>query len=64
LRAELLAGLRARPPAAVVLFERGWPRGGYGRVREFPQLAAWLDSGYRVTTEGAGYRIYAARSHR
>jgi hypothetical protein len=64
LREELLAGLRARPPAAVVLFERGWPRGGYERVREFPQLAAWLDAGYRVTAEGAGYRIYAARSHR
>jgi hypothetical protein len=47
-----------------VLFERGWPRGDYGRLREFPQLAAWLDSGYQLSTEGAGYRIYAARSDR
>jgi hypothetical protein len=64
LRGELVAGLRERPPAAVVLFERGWPRGDYGRLREFPELAAWLDAGYRVTTEGSGYRIYAARRDR
>jgi hypothetical protein len=64
LRAELLADLGARPPAAVVLFERGWPRGDYGRLREFPELAAWLAAGYRLTTEGSGYRIYAARRDR
>ena len=64
LRQELLAGLRARPPAAVVLFERSWPRGDYGRLREFPELAEWLDAGYRLTAEGNGYRIYAARSDR
>jgi hypothetical protein len=61
LRQELLAGLRERPPVAVVLFERGWPRGDYGRLREFPELAAWLETGYEMTTEGTGYRIYAAR---
>jgi hypothetical protein len=64
LREELLAGLRERPPAAVVLFERSWPRGDYGRLQEFPELAGWLDAGYRMTTEGDGYRIYAARSDR
>jgi hypothetical protein len=63
LRQELLAGLRERPPAAVVLFERSWPRGDYGRLLEFPDLAGWLDAGYRMTAEGNGYRIYAARSH-
>jgi hypothetical protein len=61
LRAELLAGLRARPPAAVVLFERGWPGGDYGRLRRFPELATWLEAGYRVATEGDGFRVYAAR---
>jgi hypothetical protein len=61
LRAELLAGLRARPPAAVVLFERGWPGGDYGRLRQFPELAAWLEGGYRVVTTGDGFRVYAAR---
>jgi hypothetical protein len=64
LRAELMAGLRARPPAAAVLFERGWPRGGYGRLGEFPELAAWLDDGYRLAAEGRGYRVYAARRDR
>jgi hypothetical protein len=61
LRAELLAGLRARPPAAVVLFERGWPGGDSGRLRQFPELATWLEAGYRVATDGDGFRVYAAR---
>ncbi|MBI4013698.1 MAG: hypothetical protein HY359_15375 [Candidatus Rokubacteria bacterium] len=61
LRAELLAGVRARPPAAVVLFERGWPRGDYGRLRQFPELAAWLDGRYRLAVESEGFRLYAAR---
>jgi hypothetical protein len=64
LRAELLAGLRERPPAAVVLFERSWPRGDYDRLGAFPELATWLDAGYRLTAEGHGYRIYAARRDR
>jgi hypothetical protein len=61
LRAELLAGLRDRPPAAVVLFERGWPAGDYGRLRQFPELAAWLEAGYRLAASGDGFRVYAAR---
>jgi len=64
LRAELLAGLRARPPAAVVLFERGWPGGDYARLADFPALAAWLEAGYQPTREGDGYRIYATRGDR
>jgi hypothetical protein len=61
LRAELLAGLRARPPGAVVLFERGWPAGGYERLEAFPELARWLGDGYRLVEAGDGYRLYAAR---
>ena len=64
LRAELLAGLRARPPGAVVLFERGWPAGGYGRLREFPELAQWLEAGYQVVLEGDRFRVYAPRRDR
>jgi hypothetical protein len=64
LRGELLQGLRARPPAAVVLFEHGWPSGGYERLATFPALATWLDEGFKLAREGDGYRIYAARGHR
>jgi hypothetical protein len=64
LRAELLAGLAARPPAAVVLFEHAWPTGGYERLDGFPELAAWLGAHYHVLGERDGYRIYAARRDR
>jgi hypothetical protein len=64
LRAELLAGLRARPPGAVVLFERGWPGGGYERLRAFPELAQWLEAGYQVVREGDRFRVYAPRPDR
>src|SRR5262249_43154624 len=64
LRAELLASLRARPPAAVVLFERGWPSGGYERLERFPELRLWLDEGYAVRLAGDGFRLYAARGDR
>jgi hypothetical protein len=64
LRAELLEGLRARPPAAVVLFEEGWPAGGYERLARFPALAEWLEAGYRLVEAGPGFRIYAARRDR
>ncbi|MGH7263231.1 MAG: hypothetical protein ACREMB_00035, partial [Candidatus Rokuibacteriota bacterium] len=64
LRRELLAGLRARPPAAVLLFERGWPAGGYERIDDFPELAAWLAAGYRLARAGDGFRVYAARGDR
>src|SRR5207245_10823433 len=32
LRAEFIRDLDARPPRMIVLFERGWPAGGYERV--------------------------------
>jgi hypothetical protein len=58
LRAELVASLDARPPRAIVLFERGWPAGGYERVARFPELAARL-ARYRFAAQGDGYRLYA-----
>jgi hypothetical protein len=59
LRAELIESLDARPPRFVVLFEHGWPSGGYERVRAFPQLAERLDSRYEVVASPAGYRLHA-----
>ena len=61
LRAELLEGLRAAPPAAVVLFAHGWPSGGYERLAAFPDLARWLESEYRLSVQGEGYRVYENR---
>ena len=61
-RAELIRGLDARPPRFVVLFEQGWPAGGYERIAAFPELAARLAGSYDVLeTSAAGYRIYAKR---
>ena len=61
LRGELLHDLTARPPALVVLWQAGWIAGGYERLDRVPALAAWLASGYRIASEGDGYRIYAKR---
>jgi hypothetical protein len=58
LRAELMDALRARPPAGVVIFEEGWPAGGYERVAAFPELERWLREGLRLAEEGDGYRLY------
>ena len=62
LRAELMAALRRRRPAAVVLFTPGWPSGGYERVAGFPELDAWLRDGYQVSEEGDGFRLYVERA--
>ena len=62
LRAELMDALRTRPPAAVVVFERGWPAGGYERVAAFPELQRWLLGGYRLAEEGDDYRLYVGRA--
>jgi hypothetical protein len=61
LRAELVRDLRARPPALVILWEAGWPAGGYERIEAFPALASWLATGYAMARQGDGYRIYAKR---
>lgn len=61
LRAELIDGLRMRPPALVVLWEAGWPAGGYERIEGFPALRTWLTTNYAMARQGDGYRIYAKR---
>lgn len=60
LRAELAAALAAHPPRFVVLFEEGWPGGGYERVEGFPALARVL-ADYTVEASGDGYRVLARR---
>jgi hypothetical protein len=60
LRAELIQQLDARPPALYVVFERGWPTGGYERVDTFPELAARLAE-YDLVQVGSEYRIHAQR---
>jgi hypothetical protein len=60
LRAELVRDLEARPPALIVLFEQGWPAGGYERFTGFPGLAARLVE-YDLVQAGPGYRIHAQR---
>jgi hypothetical protein len=61
LRAELIHGLDARPPRFVVLFEQGWPSGGYERVQAFPELAKRLSTRYEILEAADGYRVYAKR---
>ena len=58
LRAELAAAFDARPPRFVVLFQQGWPAGGYERVARFPELADRLGR-YRVDARRDGYIVYA-----
>jgi hypothetical protein len=62
LRAELIRGLDARPPRFVVLFEQGWPAGGYERIQGFPELAERLASRYDIVETSASYRLYAKRN--
>lgn len=62
LRAELMDAVRTRPPAALAVFEVGWPAGGYERVAAFPELQAWILGGYRLAEEGNGYRLYVRRA--
>ncbi len=61
LRAEFIRALDAHPPRLIVLFERGWPAGGYERVERFPALAARLSERYDPPVTRAGYRLYAKR---
>jgi Dolichyl-phosphate-mannose-protein mannosyltransferase len=58
LRAEFLAALDAQPPKLIVLFEVGWPAGGYERVEGFEGLRHRL-AAYRVDRRGDGYIVYA-----
>ena len=60
LRAELIRGLDARPPRLIVMFEQGWPAGGWERIERFPELGQRL-ARYDLVRPGPGYRIYAQR---
>jgi len=60
LRRELVRGLDARPPRLIVLFEEGWPSGGYARLDSFVELRERL-ARYDLVRPGPGYRIYAQR---
>jgi hypothetical protein len=60
LRAELIQGLDARPPRLIVMFEQGWPAGGWDRIERFPELGERL-ARYDLVRPGPGYRIYAQR---
>jgi hypothetical protein len=60
LRAELVRDLDARPPTFVVVFEAGWPVGGYERVDAFPALRERL-ARYDLVEAGPGYRVHAQR---
>jgi hypothetical protein len=62
LRAELIRGIDAAPPRFVVLFEQGWPAGGYERIERFPELAARLGGRYAIVDQPPGYRVYAKRN--
>jgi len=62
LRAELVAGLAAHPPAAVVVLEESWPELGYERLAAFPELAQALERSFPLAVTGPGYRIHAKRS--
>lgn len=61
LRAELMRDLRARPPRLIVVFQRGWPTGGYERLEAFGDLWRLLESDYRPDADRDGYVIYAKR---
>jgi hypothetical protein len=60
----MMGALRARPPAAVVVFAEGWPTGGYERLAGFPELRDWLLADYLLAEEGDGYRLYVGRATR
>jgi hypothetical protein len=62
LRTELVAGLEAAHPAAVVVLEESWPNLGYERLAAFPELEQLLTRSFALAVQGRGYRIYAQRS--
>ena len=43
-----------------MLFEQGWPAGGYERFEAFPELARYLLR-YDLVQAGPGYRVHAQR---
>src|SRR5258705_10331241 len=62
LRDEFLTSFDAHPPKFVLLFERGWPAGGYERVDGFAGLRKRLLA-YRVNRRGGGDLRVAPRQN-
>jgi hypothetical protein len=62
LRAEFVAGLEAKRPAAIVVLRDSFNRPGYDRLRDMPELMALLDRAYTLAVTGDDYRIYAKRA--
>jgi len=62
LQAEFVAGLEARPPAAIVVLRDSWNRPGYDRLQEVPGFMSFLDRAYTLAVAGDDYRIYAKRA--
>ena len=62
LQKEFVAGLEARPPAAIVVMRDTRNQPGYDRLQAIPGLTALLDRAYTLAVDGDGYRIYAKRA--
>ena len=62
LRAELVAGVTAGRPAAVVVLRDTWNHLGYERLDEWPEIERVLARSYRLAVDGDAYRIYARRA--
>jgi hypothetical protein len=62
LRAEFVRDLEHGHPTAIVVLEDSWRRPGYGRLRDFPAVAALLARDYTLAVDRDGYRIYARRT--
>jgi hypothetical protein len=61
LRSEFMAGLEARPPAAILAFPGNDPRDPFRRLADFPALSRFIEQRYAHAIEGNGYRIYTRR---
>jgi hypothetical protein len=61
LRREFLDDLKADPPKFLVVFRRGWPDGGYRRLKRFGELSEWIRRHYEVEADADECRIYARR---
>ena len=60
-RSEFIRDLKARPPAAMVLFRDNGVMPGFERIASFPELERLLETRYRMHKEQKGYRLYVRR---
>jgi hypothetical protein len=61
LRAEFIAALEARRPAAVAIFPMRWRRERYARLQRFPEFTNLLEREYTLVVGRDDYRIYLRR---